>query len=219
MALELKDVYKCKICGAYTENEVHCGVKAMLLMNSKQRVKLSKLISGILRHFPESFDLHLDREGFVRIRELVKAIKRYRRSYSWLANEHIVALAYLDPKGRFEIVNNKIRARYGHSINAEVNYEEDKSVKILYHGTTEERARIILKNGIKPMKRKRVHLTSSLEEAWQNAKRWRGKPVILVVNADALRQRGIKVLKAGKYVYVVKQVPPQCIINVIWNEI
>ncbi|RLE75371.1 MAG: RNA 2'-phosphotransferase, partial [Thermoprotei archaeon] len=132
--------------------------------------------------------------------------------------EHIIALVHLDPKGRFELLNNRIRARYGHSVKAEIKYEEDRSVKILYHGTTERRARSILKTGIKPIKRKKVHLTSSLEEAWQNAKRWKEKPAVVVVDADALRRRGIKVLKAGKYVYVVERVPSQCIKNVIWNE-
>jgi len=215
---ELKDVYKCRICGAYIEDSVHCNAKAKLMMSSEQRVKLSKLVSGILRHFPESFGVHLDREGFVEIEELIKAIKRSRRSYSWLTREHVIALVLLDPKGRFELLNNRIRARYGHSVKAEIKYEEDRSVKILYHGTTERRARSILKTGIKPMKRKKVHLTSSLEEAWQNAKRWKERPAVIVVDADALREKEIKVLKAGKYVYVVDIVPPQCIKDVIWNE-
>ncbi len=219
MSGELKDVYKCRICGAYIEEKIHCGAKAFLLMDSRRRLKLSKLVSGILRHFPERFGLRLDREGFVEIKELVEAIKARRVSYSWLTEEHIIALAHLDPKGRFEIFKGKIRARYGHSIRAWINYEEDKEVRILYHGTTRRRAENILKNGIKPMKRMRVHLTASLEEAWQNAKRWKGKSVVLVVDADSLRRRGIKVLKAGKYTYVVKHVPPECIIGVIENEV
>ena len=208
-------IFKCRKCCVYTEKSVHCGVEASLVIDGARRVKLSKLISGTLRHFPERLGLKLDREGFVGIEELVKAIKSNKKSYSWLNSEHVIALAMLDPKGRFEIKNGKIRARYGHSIKVRINYIGDREVKILYHGTTKERLKDILSRGLRPMKRLKVHLTSSIEEAWQNARRWNRRPVVIVVDADALRNKGMKILKAGKYTYLVDKVPVDCITKIL----
>jgi len=181
---------------------------------------LSKLLSGILRHFPHAIGLKVDEHGFVDLDELVHAIKtkwRARYLYSWLRKEHIIALAQLDPKGRFEIVGNRIRARYGHSIKVKIEYVEAKNVEVLYHGTALENLSSILQHGIKPMRRLWVHLTSNPEDAYRNALRKSKSPVVLVIDAKLLNKLGHRVYKAGKNVYVTDYVPPSCIIRVVKN--
>ena len=212
----MKDVYKCVVCGSYTESPIHCGRRCVLLMRGRDRVRLSKLISFILRHSPESIRIKLSPEGWVRINDLVRGIKEFwvnKELYSWVTEEHVKALATLDPKGRFELRGDFIRARYGHSrgVKVSLRYEEDISSKYLYHGTTIENLKNIMKEGIKPMKRWYVHLTTDPNVACETGERHGGKAAYLVINVDCLRSQGHKVLKASEIIRLTDYVPPVCI--------
>ncbi len=215
---ELRDIYKCRVCGRYIEESMHCGKPAILLLDSRRRVLLSKLMSGLLRHFPWEAGLVLDDEGWVDIDELVKGIReKWRRKdlYKWVTREHVIAVALLDPKGRFEVRDNKIRARYGHSIKVAVKYSPDDSIYKLYHGTRRDNVERILVEGIKPMKRQWVHLSLNIPDACDTGRRHGGIPVVLKVNADCLRKKNLQVYRASRSVYVVEYVPPECIESII----
>ena len=210
----MRPIYKCRICGVFTEEPVHCGREALLFLDSKRRVMLSRLMSGLLRHFPWEASLKLDGEGWVKIDELVKGIRekwRNREQYQWVTREHVIAIALLDPKGRFEVKDDMIRARYGHSIEVKVNYVEDKEVKILYHGTRADNIPNILREGLKPMKRLWVHLSPTPYDAYEVGKRHGGETVVLEIDVECLRKQGHRVYRAGKTVYVTDYVPPKCI--------
>ena len=214
----MKDIRRCKICGCFTEELCHCKKKTTLFLDGRRRLKLSKLISGLLRHYPEQIGVKLSKDGYVSISDLVRGIRekwKNKHLYQWVSKEHIIALAQLDPKGRFEIKDDKIRASYGHSIQVSVEREPDRKVKTLYHGTSESFLESIMKEGLKPMKRQWVHLTSSFDDAVNVGRRKGGRTVVLVINAEELRKKGIEVYKAGKNVYLVKKVLPDCIEKVV----
>lgn len=209
----LKDIYKCMVCGRYVEEPIHCGRKAVLVLDMRRRVRLSKLMSGLLRHYPWEARLSIDKEGWVSIDELVKGIKNYWRNkelYQWVTREHIVAIALLDPKGRFEINGDRIRARYGHSIDVKIEYTIEYPIEKLYHGTTTNKLASILREGLKPMKRRFVHMTTSYSDALENARR-HGVPVVLMVDVKCLEKHDIPVYKASKNIYLAPRVPPECI--------
>ncbi len=214
----MKNIYRCRVCGLYTEEPIHCGVKAELFLDGERRLLLSKLLSYILRHDPSSIGIELDEEGWTDIESLVNGIKyRWRNShlYKWLRKEHVIAIAMLDPKGRFEVRENKIRARYGHNKNLhlKIRYEEEMNSGILYHGTSKNSLANILREGIKPMKRMYVHLSTSVEDACTVGSR-HGVPVVLVIDVECLRRHGLKVYRASERVELVEYVPPQCIIDI-----
>ena len=52
----LKPIYRCRVCGAFTEDQYHCGKQAELLLDPGSRVRLSKLMSGLLRYYPWGLD-------------------------------------------------------------------------------------------------------------------------------------------------------------------
>lgn len=211
----MKPIYKCSICGKYIEEPVHCGKKAILLLDDKRRLMLSKLVSGLLRHYPWEIGVSLDKEGWVSIDDLVNGIKikwKNKHLYQWVTREHIIALAELDPKGRFEVSGDRIRARYGHSVRVRIEYKISYPPK-LYHGTSISKLNNILKQGLRPMKRLYVHTTTSKSDALLNARR-HGTPVVLEINVECLRRNNIPVYKAGKTVYLVPYVPPECITRV-----
>ncbi len=183
-------------------------------MTGEQRARLSKLMSALLRHIPWEAGLRLDRHGWVGIDELVDGIRRRWRNssqYKWVTREHVVAIALLDPKGRFEIRNSRIRAAYGHSVRIEIDYKPVKPPKTLYHGTVRSNLKSIMEKGLLPMRRLMVHLSLSVEDAVEVARRHGKDIVILTVSGDCLSMRGIRVYKVGKKTYAASWVPPECI--------
>lgn len=181
-------------------------------MRAEERVKLSKMVSGVLRLFPDAVGLALDEEGFVSVGALAKAIGR-RKGYERVSPEHIIALAQTDPKGRFEIREGRIRARYGHSVPVRIRYPEAYPDTLLYHGTSVSRLDSIMKRGLLPMRRRFVHLTASFEDAAARA-RIHSDPVVLVIDPRTVKGR-TKLFRASWSTYVAPFVPLESIIEVI----
>ncbi|WP_297535308.1 RNA 2'-phosphotransferase [Thermococcus sp.] len=173
------------------------------------RVKVSKLMAYILRHSPEEFGLKPDEEGFVPLDELLKALQTV---YPNVTEEFVREIVAGDPKGRYEIRGSKIRARYGHSFKVELDHEEDTESRVLYHGTPRRNLPRIMREGLRPMGRQFVHLTTSKNEALETGRRHGKDVVLLIIDAECLRRRGLRVYKAGKNVRIVERVPPECII-------
>ena len=120
----------------------------------------------MLRHKPEEYNVTLDEYGFGDINDVVNGMKILTPSFTKELLIEIVNEDKLDNKkgGRYEIVGDKIRAVYGHSCKR---IEETPIMppEYLYHGTQYNLKNIILKEGLKPMNRKRVCLTNDLEVA------------------------------------------------------
>ncbi len=208
----LKPIYRCRVCGCFTESCVHCSVPCILFLDGRRRVLLSKLLSGLLRHFPWEAGLCLDENGWVSIDDLVRGIRekwRNRELYQWVTREHVVAIASLDPKGRFEVRGNRIRARYGHSVRVSIEYPIEYPPR-LFHGTSTDRLPRILREGLKPMKRMYVHTTTVYEDAVENARR-HGAPVVLVIDTSCLKEKNIPLYKASDRVYLAPYIPRECI--------
>ena len=116
-----------------------------------------------------------------------------------------------DAKGRYEIRCDKIRARYGHSFPVSLNHEEDTESRVLYHGTPRRNLARIMREGLRPMRRQFVHLSTSRSEAIETGRRHGRNVVLLIIDAECLRKKGLRVYRAGKNVRIVERVPPECI--------
>jgi len=172
-------------------------------MKSELKVKVSKYMSYLLRHNPEN--LKIDKHGFVNLDQLIEKIKERFQ----VDKNLVLEIVEEGDRKRFEIVEDKIRALYGHTINVELELEEDKVVRVLYHGTTPNAASEILRVGLKPMRRKWVHLSPTIEIAREVSLRRTRKPVILEINAEAARRNGVKFYKASDRVYLCRNLPPK----------
>ncbi|RLG55568.1 MAG: RNA 2'-phosphotransferase [Candidatus Hydrothermarchaeota archaeon] len=168
-------------------------------------VRVSKTMSYFLRHNPEN--LKISNEGFVEINELLKLL---RKKFPKLTHGDLIRIIEKDEKGRFEIKNNMVRARYGHSIDLKLGYEE-ASEEILYHGTSRKAAKEILKEGLKPMGRRYVHLSKTIEDALEVGIRRDFKPAILEIDAKEAKKHGIKIYKATERIFLSDYIPPDFI--------
>jgi len=130
-------------------------------MSQDVKTGISKYTSYLLRHNPEG--LTMDKEGFVQLDELLSKVKE---RYILADRKLLMSIVNESDKKRFEIVGERIRALYGHTIDVNVNLREDKQVMVLYHGTTPQAVREILKTGLKPMRRRWVHLSPTKEIAF-----------------------------------------------------
>lgn len=142
--------------------------------------RLSKFISMILRHKPEVIGIILDEHGWANVDELVEGINK-NEAFSKATLEKIVKT---DKKQRYSFSQDKtlIRANQGHSIPVDVELEKKEPPKVLYHGTGVKSVKAIQEQGLLPMERLYVHLSTDVETATNVGKR-HGTPVIFQVNA------------------------------------
>ena len=174
-------------------------------MDSGLKMAVSRYMSYLLRHNPEN--LKVDSEGFASLSDLLKNLrKRYDVDECFIR-----AVVEKSDRRRFQIVGDKIRAVYGHTIDVGIKFSVAETIGFLYHGTTMQSASVILKEGLKPMKRRWVHLSATPEIAKDVGKRRAPKPTILVVDAKKARREGTKFYKATDEVYLSGGVPSKFI--------
>ncbi len=205
----MKSLGVCEKCG-YFEGKCECG-RGKVLLNGIMREKVSKFLSGLLRHFPSRFGVEVDAKGWADLKSVEKVV---RERYG-VGRKEIELIVFFDPKGRFQIDGDRIRARYGHSIDVDTKWSEGGQIPgRLYHGTRPEVLDSILEKGIMPMKRKEVHLSSSVEEAIEVGKRYCQNPCVLEVDARGMIDKGIEIRKKGR-IFTTDHVPPEFIKKIL----
>lgn len=167
--------------------------------------RLSKFISLILRHKPETIGITLDEHGWADVKELIDGISASGRQIDMETLEEIVKT---DEKGRYSFSEDRrlIRANQGHSIPVDVELEEAIPPEILYHGTATRFLDSIMKEGLKPMSRLYVHLSRDVETAKKVGRR-HGNPVVLKIRSGEMNKDGIRFYLSNNGVWLVKNVP------------
>ncbi len=132
-------------------------------MRANEFTKISKVVSHALRHEPTAYCLKLDDEGWVFLNDLVRSLKNH--GFEDIEKEDIILMVEKSEKKRHQIVNDKIRACYGHSTSEKIVKQDQLPPEILYHGTSENNVSSILEKGLLPMDRQYVHLSGNRESA------------------------------------------------------
>jgi putative RNA 2'-phosphotransferase len=184
-----------------------CGQPGRFLMNDRELDHLGRVLTGILRHFPDRYGLEMEPHGWVSLPSIVRAISQKHPAYHWLRVAHLVAIAETDAKGRYEVRDDRIRATYGHTVEVDLDLPTENIPEFLYFPVTQEEAAIVLEVGLKPSDRKRVHLSKTAEDARAAGSVRTPDPVILEVDTHKAQGGGLVIMRAGKTVYLVDQVP------------
>lgn len=174
-------------------------------MTNLDEERISKTMAYLLRHEPSGLDI--SKNGFVDLEELMDELKN---RWEGISRKDVRRIVEEDPKGRYEIKNGEIRARYGHSIDVDPSLEKS-SEETLYHGTTKKALDKIMDEGLKPRNRKKVHLSSNIEEAEKVGRRRTDNPIILKVDVEGARRDGIDFEKASDRVFVSEEIPAKYI--------
>jgi putative RNA 2'-phosphotransferase len=180
-------------------------------MNDNELNSLGRVLAGVLRHFPEKFKLEMDNNGWIVIYGLINAIRSRSNQFHWLRPHHLLALVETDPKGRYQIKDNLIRATYGHSLDVDLDLPTDDIPTNLFYPTTQEEVELLMETGIRPSDRKKVHLSLSYEDAEKAGKVRVPHPIILQVDTIGSINAGNIIMHAGTTVFTTKEVPPEFI--------
>lgn len=169
--------------------------------------RLSKFISMILRHKPEAIGITLDEHGWADVDELIKGINETGEEIEF-SKDTLETIVKTDKKQRYSFSQDKtlIRANQGHSIPVDVELEKKEPPKVLYHGTGVKSVKAIQEQGLLPMERLYVHLSTDVETATNVGKR-HGTPVIFQVNSEQMQKDGYDFFQSVNGVWLTKEVP------------
>lgn len=177
-------------------------------MRSAERLKhISKFMSLVLRHAPETIGITLDAQGWVEVEQLLEKSARHGEA---LTCEELETVVSTSDKQRFAFSadGRRIRASQGHSIAAvELGLMPAEPPALLYHGTADRFLASIKTGGLLPGSRNHVHLSRDPDTGTVVGKR-HGRPVVLTVEATAMHRLGHVFFVSDNGVWLTAAVPP-----------
>ncbi len=177
--------------------------------------KISVKLAWLLRHCRTPQYIQLN-GGWAEVKTIVSVLKQEFPEVNLDVIRQIVAE---DEKGRysFDKSGQRIRANQGHSIpGVMIEMESPEPPEYLYHGTAYRFLDTIMNEGLKPMTRQYVHISSDYSTALKVGSR-HGKPVVLKICAKDFVGDGNELYLSPNGVWQAKAVPPQYF-SVCYNE-
>ncbi|RXK83258.1 RNA 2'-phosphotransferase [Filimonas effusa] len=168
-------------------------------------IKISKTISHALRHAPLEYNLHLDNEGWVSLASLLNALNDKGLPTT---EEAIIEMLAKAEKKRFQILDGKIRAYYGHSIEEKIVKQASEPPEYLYHGTIRGYLESIKEKGLLSMDRQYVHLSIDERTAKIVGSRRAGELVIIKVKAKQAFNNQVLFYKEENGIWLSDSIPP-----------
>jgi putative RNA 2'-phosphotransferase len=169
---------------------------------------ISRYLSRVLRHEPQSIGLSLDAQGWVPIDEL---IERAAAHGVVLTRDLVLNVAEGSDKQRFTCDGaGRIRANHGHTVPVDLGIEPSEPPPILFHGTAMTSLASIMTAGLVPGLRQYVHLSADTVTAKSVARR-HGRPVVLRVAAGRMWSAGFKFVRSASAVWLTSMVPTEFI--------
>jgi len=168
-------------------------------------VYISKMLSLMLRHRPDEFGIAVDAYGYAPVEDVLRAVQSKDES---LTREDLEAVVYDSEKQRFEIVEERIRARYGHSFSIELGIEPSEPPEFLYKGVDVSETDAALTEGLKPFDRDYLHLSF---EAYVAARLGGGRHrpgAVIRIEARRAHEAGIPFYDCGPTI-LTKEIPAE----------
>jgi putative RNA 2'-phosphotransferase len=175
--------------------------------HTKSPKQLAKFILYILGRRPDEFGLVPDTEGFVKIKELLKAVcveegLRYVRRF------HIDEILFNLPDPPIEISDNLIRAKSREHLPERIPAQTPP--KLLYTCVRQKAYPFVMDKGIFPLGRGHVILSSEKKMAEKMGKRIDHTPVLLTVQTQKSGNHGVIFFQAGNLLFIANAIPVGC---------
>lgn len=169
--------------------------------------KLSKFLSRLLRHDADTVGLVLDEHGYTDLSEVWKLVEyRYPARYK-LADLQQVVAGDATGKQRFELVDSRIRALYGHSAVRLITYEPVEPPELLYHGTSANAWAAIRANGLLRQARQYVHSQPASTAQHRLARGTAVKRSSCTVRAASAHRAGVQFYHPETDHYLAEDIP------------
>ncbi|MPZ89352.1 MAG: RNA 2'-phosphotransferase [Nitriliruptorales bacterium] len=170
---------------------------------------LSRVVSHALRHEPWRYELELDDEGWVPVVSLLSALRERGGAWTVVDRSDLEEMIRVSSKTRYEIQGDRIRALYGHSVSGRLSRGPAQPPPELFHGTPPEVSAAIVREGLRPMGRQHVHLSTDVETAVQVGRRKSSASVVVRVRAAEAFADGVAFYRGNGMVWLADEVPPR----------
>ena len=173
---------------------------------TREQVRVSRRISMILRHRPESAGLTLDANDWVPVAELLSALRLTRAELDLIVENN--------DKSRFAIARRDdgadwIRASQGHSrrVGIDLDLPPAEPPAVLYHGTPASNVDSIQRDGLRSRTRHHVHLSKDVPTALAVGRRRSADVAVFEVAATAMAGAGHVFHRSENGVWLTAAVP------------
>ena len=169
--------------------------------------QLAKFLNYVLGRRPDEFGLVTDKEGFVKIKDLIKAANE-EAGLTYVRRSHINEIMITLPNHGLEVAENLIRA-----INREHLPKQSFALnppKLLYTCVREKAYPYVLDKGIMPTGFSKVILSSNLDLAHRMGRRSDHGAVLLTVQVNQSEVKGVVFFTAGESLFLADYIPPDC---------
>lgn len=175
------------------------------MISEKETKRISKYLSFVLRHQPETLGITLDTQGWTSVPVLLQKMQEQGFNVSHELLAHVVDT---NSKKRFAFNDDQslIRASQGHSVDIDTGYQPQEPPAVLYHGTAQAFLPSIFSTGLEKRGRQHVHLSSDRTTAVQVGGR-HGKPFVLLVDAAGMYRDGHHFYCSDNGVWLTDHVP------------
>jgi putative RNA 2'-phosphotransferase len=175
------------------------------MMNEKDITHISKLLSLVLRHKPDTIGITLNEQGWTDVDILLQQLNKHGHRVTLSMLQQVVET---NTKKRFSFNEDgrRIKANQGHSVEVELALEAKEPPSILYHGTAERSLDSIMKTGLDRRERHHVHLSENKDTAIDVGRRY-GKPVLLVIDSNEMYKDGYQFYVTANNVWLTDHVP------------
>lgn len=179
-------------------------------MTERRRKRISKFLSFVLRHRPDSIGIELYDGGWADVSELLRAAEQTGLR---ITLDELRGVVKENDKQRFSFSEDglRIRANQGHSVEVDLGYDEVVPPEVLYHGTARRRVESIRREGLLRGSRHHVHLSGDAKTARKVGQRY-GKPIVLEVQAGRMHSDGYKFYPSANGIWLTEYVPPSYLI-------
>lgn len=174
-------------------------------MTESEATHVSKFLSLVLWHKPETISIALDENGWTDVAILLKQMALHNHP---LTRDQLRVVVETNAKKRFafDADERHIRANQGHSVTVDLRYSQQSPPPFLYHGTATRFLDSITAHGLTKMGRHHVHLSGDEQTALAVGTR-HGKPVVLTIDAERMVDDGHIFYQSANGVWLVDHVP------------
>jgi putative RNA 2'-phosphotransferase len=176
---------------------------------SQQRalIRLSKLTAYALGRKPDEFGLIPDPDGFIKIKEFLKALHE-EEGFKYVRRLHIeeILISRTDPP--VEIKGNLIRATDRDKLPPQIPAQNLPG--LLYTCVRRKAYPVVLEKGIFSASCHRIVLSADRDLAVRIGKRIDPAPVLLTVQTDKSTQAGTIFSSAGDTLFLAESIPNDC---------
>jgi putative RNA 2'-phosphotransferase len=181
-----------------------------LINLSKPVQSLAKFMDYVLGRHPDEFGLIPDDHGFVKIKELLKALHE-EPGWGYLRPDHLNELQFNPATNVIEMQEDKVRARERGQL-PQVVIPPDLP-KLLYTAIRSRAHPFVHDQGLRPSSLPEVVLSNREDMALRLGKRIDPRPVVLTVQVSAAQSEGVQFKQYGETLFLAGFIPADALLG------